>query len=253
MRLDDTLNYQQHHGDMSDGKPVGKEYSRNRILVSDFDGTMTRQGFIEVVQARFPVQGHSPWDDYMSGRITHFQAVALILSRIRADENTLETMFAEMELDPALPGVVRRLEMGGWKVIVASAGCRWYIQRLLAGAGLSITVYANPGTYHPEQGLIMTMPDPSPYTIQETGIDKLAVVKQALATGAEVAYAGDGRPDIDSILAVLPDRRFARHWLAQHLRKAGHKFHSFNNWNDIALGLLNEEAMPTHPENHNEN
>lgn len=228
---------------MLSGSFAQKGQSKSRILVTDFDGTMTRHGFLEIVKARFPAEGSDPWDEYMTGKKTHFEVVSAIFSRIRAKADELETMLREMELDPALPKAIRRLEEAGWKVVVASAGCNWYIQRLLKGADLSLMVYANPGYYHPQQGLVMTMPEPSGFTTLETGTDKLAVVKKALTSGAEVAYAGDGRPDLESILAVHPSRRFARKWLANHLRQIGQNFHPFDSWNDIASCLTAPEEV----------
>lgn len=222
---------------MKNSHSAPRDKSVSRVLISDFDGTMTRYGLIEIIQARYPVDGPPLWDDYMAGKITHFEAVAGIFLRIRGKEGELESLLQAMELDPALPGAIRQLEASGWQVMVASAGCHWYIQKLLSQAGLSLRVYANPGYYDAEKGLVMTMPPPSVDTLPETGINKLAVVNKALADGAVVAYAGDGKPDIESILTVPSDRRFARHWLARHLKQAGHPFQEFESWNDIASRL----------------
>jgi 2-hydroxy-3-keto-5-methylthiopentenyl-1-phosphate phosphatase len=83
-----------------------------------------------------------------------------------------------MELDPQAGGAIEALHDAGWEVIVASAGCHWYIDQLLAGQHIQVTVYANPGKYDPQHGLQMSPPVDCPFFTPSTGIDKLAVVRQ---------------------------------------------------------------------------
>jgi len=214
-----------------------------RILVSDFDGTMTRHDFYDLVRRQWPVPpDDDPWDQYVAGRCTHFEALAAIFGRIRTDEATLLALVERMELDPALPAAVHRLGAGGWQVVVASAGCDWYLQRLLRGAGLALEVHANPGEFSPAHGLQLHLPEHSRFFTRSTGIDKIAIVRDALGRAAEVAFAGDGRPDLAPALLVPAARRFARGWLAGELRARGEAFHPFASWTGIADQLLNPTA-----------
>jgi len=209
-------------------------------LVTDFDGTMTRRDFYDLVRERWPVPpDDDPWDHYVSGRITHFEALAAIFARIRSPESALRELAVRMDLDPELPQAVRALQAAGWRVIVASAGCAWYIEQHLAG--LPLEVRANPGVYAETGGLRMTLPETSPYFSRQTGIDKVAITQAALDTGAEVAFAGDGRPDLAPALLVPPARRFARGWLADTLRERGETFQPFTRWSQIARALLAKE------------
>jgi HAD superfamily phosphoserine phosphatase-like hydrolase len=210
-----------------------------RILVSDFDGTMTRFDFFELARRDLPsAAGRDHWQDYVDGRITHFEALSRIFGAIRAGRPAVEEVIRRMELDPALPGAVARLRAAGWDVVVASAGCDWYIHRLLGGAGLELEVHANPGTFSPEAGLVLSAPTGSPYFTPATGIDKAAVVRAALARHPGAAFAGDGRPDLEPSGLVDPGLRFARGWLADHLARAGQPFHPFESWSEIADRLL---------------
>jgi len=213
--------------------------STGGILVSDFDGTMTRHDFYDLVRKQWPPrQGDDPWEQYVAGRVTHFQALAEIFARIRTDEATLGGLVERMELDPALPGVIAQLRDKGWTVEVASAGCEWYLLRLLRAAGLALPVHANPGAFAPATGLAMSLPAPSPFFSPSTGIDKSGVVRDALRRNANVAFAGDGRPDLEPSLLVPPGRRFARGWLAGELRRLRERFIPFTNWTEIAHHLL---------------
>ena len=212
--------------------------------MSDFDGTMTQRDFYDLVRLRWPVPPNDdPWDHYVAGHITHFQALADIFARIRTDEPALLELVGRMGLDPALPAAVGRLRLRGWEVVVASAGCEWYIRHLLAGAGLALEVHANPGTFTPDGGLRMVLPERSRFFSRMTGIDKAAIVREAVGQGSRVAFAGDGRPDLEPALLVAPERRFARGWLADALRDRAEAFHPFHHWSQIADQLLADTPL----------
>jgi 2-hydroxy-3-keto-5-methylthiopentenyl-1-phosphate phosphatase len=128
-------------------------------------------------------------------------------------------------------------------VAVASAGCDWYIKRLLAGQNVSVTVHANPGSYSPEHGLVMRLPEPSPFFSAELGVNKVAVVREAIRTSSCVAFAGDGRPDLAPALLVPPERRFAKSWLAKKLHEINEGFRPFDDWSEVAQTLMKENVL----------
>lgn len=215
--------------------------SATPVLVSDFDGTMTRRDFFDLVRTELKSTATSDyWQDYVDGRITHFQALAGIFSHVETDERQLIELVDRMELDPTLKASVERLRAAGWDIVVASAGCAWYIDRLLAQAGIQLTVHANPGVFRAGAGLVMREPVDSPYYTASTGIDKDAIVRDAVRSAPRAAFAGDGRPDFSPALQVPPRLRFARGWLAHHLKKKGETFQEFNSWSDIADRLIEE-------------
>ncbi len=211
------------------------------VLVSDFDGTMTKNDFFDLARRDLPsAADHDFWQDYVDGQITHFEALAGIFAAIRTDWNGIQGVLDRMELDPGLPDAVTRLRAAGWEILVASAGCGWYIHRLLDRAGVQLPVYANPGVFAPETGLVLSLPVDSPYFKRETGIDKSALVRAALARDPRAVFAGDGRPDLAPSNLVQPARRFARGWLAHHLDKLGEPYHPFETWSQIADALLED-------------
>ncbi len=209
------------------------------ILVSDFDGTMTERDFYGLVRARWwPDGNEDPWQDYLAGRISHFDALNRFFARIDADEPAVVPMLAAMHLDPDLGQAVGRLQAAGWEVVVASAGCAWYIDRLLAHAGVCVTVHANPGRLEPGHGLVMDLPRHSRFFDPRIGIAKQAVVRDALARHRQVAFAGDGPPDLEPALLVAPELRFARGFLAERLQQQGQPFRPYAVWSEIADRLL---------------
>ena len=212
------------------------------LLITDFDGTVIRRDFFwEVLNQLLPPTSRAAWDDFVAHRITHFEALRRIFSQIRVDESRLVELVAGLDLDPAFPAAVRALAARGWDAIVCSAGCCWYIQRVLDPHRLPVEVIANPGTFVAGQGLLMTMPPPGPFTSPTTGIDKAAIVRHHAAEGRPIAFAGDGRPDLAAALLVPAERRFARDWLAEELTRRGEPFTPFADYRDIERMLLTQD------------
>src|SRR5215469_15681349 len=213
------------------------------ILVSDFDGTVTRYDFFDRVRKRWPFPPQEdPWEKFVSGEITHFQVLAEIFSSIRAPEAELLELADSTELDASFAKSVRALQDRGWEIVIASAGCDWYIKFLLKKAGVSVPVHANPGIFSPERGLEMSLPERSAFFSPTKGVSKAAIVQDALNRSDRVAFAGDGRPDLRPALLVRPQFRFARGWLAEALSERGERFHPFERWSQIADELQNAEC-----------
>jgi HAD superfamily phosphoserine phosphatase-like hydrolase len=210
---------------------------QKKILVSDFDGTMTGRDFFRLALEYIPPGAASFWEDYEQGEISHFQALASIFSLLRCPESKIENLLTRMELDRGITTACDRLQAEGWRLIIASAGCVWYIERLLGPLGIEAEIHANPGHFSEREGLIMELPFSSPYFRRETGIDKSRLVQTALGQGI-VAFAGDGRPDLGPALLVHPSRRFAKGRLAEELTQKGESFQWFRSWIEMVDKLL---------------
>src|SRR5262245_31828206 len=123
------------------------------LLVTDFDGTLTRNDFFQLVVEAFAPEALAEfWDGYRAGRYTHFEALAGIFTSIRASEDEVLAVVRRAELEPELKPWLARLHAAGWDVVVASAGCRWYVERLLSAAGVDLEVHANPGRFETGRG-----------------------------------------------------------------------------------------------------
>lgn len=213
------------------------------VLVSDFDGTMTRHDFYKLaIESLLPADVPDHWAEYRAGTITHFEALRRYFAAIRASEDDVLAVVQRMDLDPQLPAAVESLRRAGWRVVVTSAGCDWYIRRLLAVVGVEVEIHANPGRFEAGRGLLMEMPSGSPYWSPTLGVDKTGVVRDLLNQRVTVAFAGDGFPDAEPARLVPGDLRFARGDLADVLRSEQLPFHSFATWSDIANTLLRRET-----------
>jgi 2-hydroxy-3-keto-5-methylthiopentenyl-1-phosphate phosphatase len=211
----------------------------SKVLISDFDGTMTRRDFYQLaIQQLIPANTPDYWADYRAGRLTHFDALRHYFAAIRASEADVLAVVGQMGLDPQIGISAGRLAQAGWKLVVTSAGCRWYIQRLLGGLNTDIEIHANPGEFQQGQGLLMRMPTESRFVSTQLGIDKAAVVRHYISQGATVAFAGDGFPDVEPARLVPQNLRFARGDLADVLQQEGLAWQPFEVWSEIAESLL---------------
>jgi HAD superfamily phosphoserine phosphatase-like hydrolase len=206
-------------------------------LVTDFDGTITRHDFFELALEHLVPEGTPDYfGEYLRGQRTLFDTLRDIFASIRAGEFEVLRVAEAAEPDPALAEAVVQLRLAGWEVVVASAGCAWYIHHILAKSGVCLEVHASPGQFETGRGLVMEAPAGSPYFSPTRGIDKAAVVRAALARG-RTAFAGDSQPDLEAARPVEPGLRFARAGLAQALQEEGLTYRHFERWSDIARAL----------------
>ena len=206
-------------------------------LVTDFDGTMTSRDVYELVLERFgPPPGPDPFEAYRVGEITHLEAMQRIFARAD-DEQALLDLLPRVGLQPRLRGLVERLDTAGWDVVVVSAGCRWYIDRLLGAAGVEVEVHSNPGHFEPGRGLVIERPDGA-FVSESVGIDKAAVVRHVQATRAPVAFAGDGLADLPAARLVPAELRFARGDLAVAAAEEGLAVRPFESWAEVVEEVL---------------
>jgi 2,3-diketo-5-methylthio-1-phosphopentane phosphatase len=210
-----------------------------KILVSDYDGTITDKDFYSLLAERYiPADTPDYFAQYREGRITHFEAMAAYFAFAPTEQAELEELLEASQADPDLGASAALLQRAGWELLVVSAGSSWYVERVLGRAGVAATIYSNPGRLEKGCGLVLEKLDPSsPYHSASVGVDKSAVVRHALRVAEAVAFAGDGPPDLQPALLVRPELRFARGFLADALRERGEAFRAFSRWSEIAREL----------------
>jgi HAD superfamily phosphoserine phosphatase-like hydrolase len=209
------------------------------ILVTDFDGTFTGRDFYRLILDRYDAPAaRAAWQRYERGELSLFAGISAVFASVRTDLAGMDALIDATAPAPDLGAAVRRLRDAGWEIIVASAGCGWYIARFLERHGLDLPVHASPGDFAPETGLVMRPPSDSRFFAAATGIDKPAIIRDALARDPVVAYAGDSVTDREAALLVSADRRYATGWLAQYFAAAGVPFRRFTAWPEIAADLL---------------
>jgi 2,3-diketo-5-methylthio-1-phosphopentane phosphatase len=208
-------------------------------LVSDFDGTITDNDFYALIADRYMPEGAPDYfAAYRAGRLTHFEAMQAFFHHAPCDNASLGELLGQTRPDPALGDSVQKLDSRGWDLIVVSAGSSWYIERIFNASGVRATIHSNPGTIEDGRGLVLRLPKESPFFSPHVGIDKGAVVRDAIGRYRKVAFAGDGLPDVEPALLVPPQLRFARRLLAEVLESRGERYRGFERWQDVVDGIV---------------
>ena len=211
-------------------------------LVSDFDGTITRRDFYLLIrEMHMPASAPNYFELYRTDHLSHFEAMASYFSHAPDDEVALQKLLDRTEPDPGFVDAVSTLNAASWELTIVSAGSSWYIERILRNLGVEAVIHSNPGQIRKGHGLVIEQPLGTAFFSAEVGIDKSAVVRAALGRFEQVAFAGDGPPDVEPSLLVEPRFRFARGYLADELRRRREPFQEFSRWSDIVRSLVRPE------------
>jgi len=208
----------------------------SRVLVTDFDGTMTAVDFFDVVLNHVPTDTMPDyWGQCVAGELTHVAALNGIFQHAPRNLATLSAWLPETRLDSRTPAAIAALKSHGWSVLVVSAGSLWYIEQILSTVIDEIEIIANPGGYADDSGLWMGWPAADmPWYHAHFGIDKAQILRWLMAAGKTVAFAGDGRPDLAAARVSGVQSLFAKSWLAEQLASEHIPFTSFEHWPGIA-------------------
>lgn len=205
------------------------------VLISDFDGTISGEDFFGMVIERLLTKEDiKPWDDYVAGKITHFEALSRIFAKVAIAQEELDAFIQSIKIDEKFPGALKLCARLGVPVYICSAGMDYYIYKRIPGyiEKYNISVISNKAEYSPETGFkLKALPEGNPYYGKEAGIAKEAVVEDFKRRGYFTVYAGDGRPDIKA--AKSADAVFAKGILAALCEKENIKTLKFNDFGDI--------------------
>lgn len=209
--------------------------SKKIVLISDFDGTITKEDFFNMaVERLLSPEALKPWHDYVSGKTTHIDALTGIFSQIRLSQDELDKFIDTIHIDKYFYDVMDFCVEHKIPVYICSAGTKYYIEKKIGKEikKYAIKVVSNDGVYSPEKGLRLIAPDKTdPFYDSNTGISKEALVNKLNNEGYFTIYAGDGRPDL------LPSRKanavFAKSILLEMCRKEKIKTEKFESFKDI--------------------
>lgn len=205
------------------------------VLVSDFDGTITSDDFFTLIADKyFDEQTLAPWRQYLSGKMTHLNALKQMFAQIHLSSDELLKFINQISYDPKFIDTVKLCSQKNIPVYICSAGCDYYINKLIGDIikEYNITVVSNHGIYDEKCGLQMVPPpENSPFYDEKIGISKAAVVKKLHQEGYKVIFAGDGPPDFAP--AGIADVVFAKKRLLAKCIEANIKTEKFDDFQDI--------------------
>lgn len=213
----------------------------NTVLISDFDGTISKKDFfwyaIENLLEKTDIQ---PWNDYKNGRITHFEALRRIFSKIRSNKEAFDDFIFSLPIEECFVDTVKYCKTNAIDFYIVSAGADYYIELILRKLKVfdDIKLIANKGVYSQEKGLEMFKPDASlPYYSENYGVGKGLFAADLRKKYDKIVFAGDGNPDIE--VAKFADVVFARDTLLKLCKDNNITTKEFNSYCNILEYLKN--------------
>ncbi len=195
------------------------------LIVCDFDNTAAGQNAAHAVLDRF----HSAEIDALragfdSGELSFREYQELVFRATGAGvEELSDTAVEAVTLRPGFVDAVMAAREAGARFIVASAGLHIYIRPVLTMNGLGeVPVVAVSVTADAATGRIIQYdyPEAESWCQREWAVCKCRPMREALATGEEVVFVGDGLRS-DSCAAGIATTVFARSRLLDYCRQNG--------------------------------
>lgn len=209
------------------------------LFISDFDGTISMQDFYKKIMKKYmPEKEKTFYVQFKAGEILDIDFLNEIFMTMDLTEEELEKEILELEIDPTFFNALELIKEKGGDLIILSAGCEYYINKILQYHGLSdIPVYSSAGTYK-ERGLHITPDVNSPFYSSRYGIDKVSVAQFFRDQYDCIMYAGDSAPDYKA--SLLADVRFAKAELISLFDQSGEKYIKMNSFQDVINYLIQE-------------
>ncbi len=215
---------------------------KNFVFISDFDGTLTTKDFYKIMMDKYLTsqQRDALYYDWRVKGMKTIDFLNRALASARLSEAELLEEIKTIPFDPTVPAFVERVRQAGGDFLILTAGCRYYIEKLLPFYDLTeVEIISMPGIYDQAQEVLRIIPDPqSPFAGDEYGIDKGKVVASYQQKYAKVYFAGDSGPDLPAALAA--DETFAREGLVKLLQEEGHPYREFGTFAEIGQWLFTE-------------
>jgi 2,3-diketo-5-methylthio-1-phosphopentane phosphatase len=207
------------------------------VLISDFDGTISKKDFFYMVidtLLKDKKDALAPWNDYLNGKIKHIDALTGIFSQIHLTQQELDEFISTIEVDPFFYDTAKYCMEKKIPFYICSAGTNYYIKKRIADtlSKYNIILVSNDATYSQQDGMKLVAPEEtSPYYNSNTGISKEKIVQKLKDDGFFTIYAGDGKPDFKS--AKIADAVFAKDMLLELCKKENIKTEPFKDFTDI--------------------
>ncbi|MGD9580586.1 MAG: MtnX-like HAD-IB family phosphatase [Vampirovibrionia bacterium] len=217
------------------------------VLVSDFDGTISKEDFfMSVVNNLLDESDMQPWHDFYDKKISHFEALSRIYSKIRLSREDLDKFILEIPIEEKFLETVEYCTKHGIGIYILSAGADYYINLILKNLGIKdlVNVYTNKSYYVQQEGLKIIDPKPTdPFYSYKYGIDKKSIIQFIKAQYDYCIFAGDGRFDFPP--AMVADVIFAKDRLLKLCDELEVKTNKFESYSEILdyIKTVNENQL----------
>jgi len=205
------------------------------IVQCDFDGTLTVEDMGFYLLDNFAKGDWRQWlEDYRDKKITVGEFNSRAFATVRtAKEELLAAIRSETRLREGFSELVAYCREKDFRIAIVSNGVDFYINSILADAGLGdVEAHAATSRFHPG-GLTVQYIGPDDIPLNDDF--KAAYTRFFLKEGYKVAYVGNGPSDANP--ASLSQHVFARDGLLEYCKEKNLPCQPFNDMHDVIKGL----------------
>jgi 2,3-diketo-5-methylthio-1-phosphopentane phosphatase len=184
------------------------------LIIVDFDGTIVRQDATDLILERFALpEWRAVEQEWIAGRIGSRECLARQIDLVRATDEDLDELIAELDIDPAFCGFVSLCRDRGFDVVIGSDGLDRVIARVLDRCGLALPFRSNRLTSMGASRWRIDFPHFDPVCKVSSGTCKCAISGRG-----PTVLVGDGRSDF--CVAGRAKWVLAKGHLAAHCRQS---------------------------------
>jgi 2-hydroxy-3-keto-5-methylthiopentenyl-1-phosphate phosphatase len=213
----------------------------SRILVVDFDGTITEDDLLDTIAGRFgdPVVYQEVEDGLDEGRMPLREVITREFAPVRKPlDEVVRWELENVKIRAGFRELVELAHERGWRFVIVSSGFHELIEPILERESVEVELHAN-----------RVDPDPAGWRVlwqyeedcEVCGESCKRSVVQEFAQEEEIVYIGDGYSD--RCAAEASDRVFATRGLARYLDERGLPYERFDDFHEVA-GRLRELVRP---------
>ena len=210
------------------------------IIQCDFDGTLTVEDMGFYLLDTFAKGEWRQWlEQYRDNKISVSEFNARAFSTLKtAKEELLAATLSRAKLREGFHELVDYCRQKGFRLTIVSNGLDFYINAILADAGLrGVETHAATTQFHPS-GLKVQYIGPDGVPLDNDF--KAAYTRLFLKEGYQVAYVGNGPSDANP--ASLSQHIFARDGLLDCCKEKNLPCHLFDDMHDVIKGLESLQA-----------
>ena len=210
------------------------------IVQCDFDGTLTVEDMGFFLLDTFAGGEWRQWlEQYRDNKISVSEFNSRAFATLKtAKEELLAAILSRAKLRDGFHELVGYCREKGFRLAIVSNGLDFYINSILADAGLGdVEAHAATTQFHPG-GLKVQYIGPDGVPLNDDF--KAAYTRLFLKEGYEVAYVGNGPSDANP--ASLSQHIFARDGLLDCCKEKNLPCHLFDDMHDVIKGLESLQA-----------
>lgn len=207
---------------------------REKILVSDFDGTITKKDtlskFLEDYADPKWLDIENDWRDGKFGSqeclVKQFALIPNLTPKL------IDEFLNTIEIDEWFLPFCKKAKKNDMPVLVLSDGLDYFINRILDRHKIDfINVITNHAYFNEYGKFILEFPNDSHKCTNDAGTCKCKVVRNLKKLYKTVYYVGDGASDF--CVSKVPDIVFAKSGLAEHCKNNGIKYVGYKNYKKL--------------------